>query len=378
MKRLTYISIISFIFIVVNCSRENYRCKEIRINTQNQISDSRISSFCYQVNYIPLETSEKALLGLIQRTKSSSKRLYFLTGLNQEKIVAFDILSGRYIMSINSNGRGPGEYVRATDFIVSENDSIIEIYSRGLRKIIYYNSFGEFIKEKQFNRFVSSFFKLDSNYIFDIQMPNNRRVISLYDIDLTTESILYELPYYSYGDINSFSKFSDTISYCTSLLRDIYHFTSTGPSVAYRFDFLKNNIPDEVLNQNNQSVTELTNQLRNNNFAYNLYFYAESSDFIVATIHFEQSQGIIIYCKNSGNYKLLKSINDDFHKIPFDYSISRQVQPIILNDKILYFLMEPTIFFDKDNVMKRNWFTNIYNLNIDNNPIILAINLKNF
>ncbi|MEA1878956.1 MAG: 6-bladed beta-propeller [Bacteroidota bacterium] len=72
------------------------------------------------ISYLPLETTKEGLIGIMQKMRFSDSRYYFLTGYNNEKIIAFDKKSGEHLLTIDRNGRGPGEYVRATEFFVEK------------------------------------------------------------------------------------------------------------------------------------------------------------------------------------------------------------------------------------------------------------------
>ncbi|MFA5817387.1 MAG: 6-bladed beta-propeller, partial [Bacteroidales bacterium] len=240
MKSLKYLSYIICAIFISGCTEKNISDNRIIIDAKKYQGTIALSKLCSRVTYTPLETSSTSLFGQIQKTRVSNHRLYFLSGYNQEKIIAFDRSTGDHVLTIDKIGEGPGEYVMATEFFVNPEDSCIEVYSRGLKKIIQYGSSGNFIEENKINDYINSFIKTENGYYLDVMRPNGKRAIVASTPDLSENQVLFDFKDYAWGDINGFSYFNGTISFGASLINTIYHISGTGFEIAYQFDFLEN------------------------------------------------------------------------------------------------------------------------------------------
>ncbi len=98
-----------------------------------------LSEIATNVEYIPLQTSQNALIGSnIQKFISIGKRFYIETsgGLGSV-IMCFDI-DGKFLFKLQNRGRGPEEYSFITDFAVSSDNKILTILSSLNRKLLVY------------------------------------------------------------------------------------------------------------------------------------------------------------------------------------------------------------------------------------------------
>ncbi|MDR0953905.1 MAG: 6-bladed beta-propeller [Rikenellaceae bacterium] len=108
---------------------------------------SLIDTASYRV--VKLETTENSLVGEISKVEVVGDQIIVLHGSDSKSVFVFD-LDGRFIRPIGHQGRGPGEYVRAANFVIDyDANQIIVTDDRGHKQLFYDLSDGRFVKEYQ-------------------------------------------------------------------------------------------------------------------------------------------------------------------------------------------------------------------------------------
>lgn len=134
MKRII---LLSFLFIQISyCSRKNPDSADfgnpvivIDLLSEAEPASERLSAFADDIDYIPLQTTDRSLMeGSVRRVLLREKTIYLSNGKN---IMCFDI-EGRFLFKLDKQGRGPGEYTIIFDFDVDSDNKylIIPNYSR--------------------------------------------------------------------------------------------------------------------------------------------------------------------------------------------------------------------------------------------------------
>ena len=116
------------------------------ISVQTDREDQRtFSQLVDSISFIALETKEASLIGRITKLRFHDSRIYILDKYKSNCLFVFDS-TGHYLFKINESGKGPGEYVEASGFCVTENQEIV-INDHSGKKVLFYNSEGEFLRE---------------------------------------------------------------------------------------------------------------------------------------------------------------------------------------------------------------------------------------
>ncbi|PKP00038.1 MAG: hypothetical protein CVU13_00555 [Bacteroidetes bacterium HGW-Bacteroidetes-8] len=198
-----YPAILSFA-ILFSCSPKNDKVsKDLKfIDVEGAIGSGRVvklSEISDEVKYIPLETSEQALVGI-----SSGRGLIYENGLAyfpektayNNAIKIFDS-KGRFIKLFNRQGRGPQEYEVLGGMEVDfESGNIIV---RSLSKSVEYTALGEYVRTINIpdsinDHFFNNTFKLDHNrYILPVNVSRSM-LYSAYITD-TLSTVLHKIDY---------------------------------------------------------------------------------------------------------------------------------------------------------------------------------------
>ena len=117
------------------------RATTIKIATNNDTPD--LDSIVRNHKFTRLETSEECLVGEVYKLSCRNKKYYILDRHLQKALFVFDE-EGKFRNRIGRRGRGPGEFIEPTDFIVS--DSTVTVFDMFGHKLLYYNPDGTFIR----------------------------------------------------------------------------------------------------------------------------------------------------------------------------------------------------------------------------------------
>ncbi|MEA1877445.1 MAG: 6-bladed beta-propeller [Bacteroidota bacterium] len=127
--------------------------------------DLKCSDFIDRIDYIPLETSDKCLLGKISSVLYHVD--FFLISSKDQPVMQFDT-SGKFIREIGKIGRGPGEYVRAGRVFIDDNLSEIIVIDIRTRKLLRYSYSGVFLGWRSFPHHYAQLWYLSANRIVGI------------------------------------------------------------------------------------------------------------------------------------------------------------------------------------------------------------------
>lgn len=149
MNRISVIISASIIIIcLISCDStqsadriDESRATTIKIATNNGTPD--LDSIVRNHKFTRLETSEECLVGEVYKLSCRNKKYYILDRHLQKALFVFDE-EGKFRNRIGRRGRGPGEFIEPTDFIVS--DSSVTVFDMFGHKLLYYNPDGTFIR----------------------------------------------------------------------------------------------------------------------------------------------------------------------------------------------------------------------------------------
>src|SRR5690606_4574793 len=142
-------------------SRPEGTCDTLRLYP-NKSEEISIKEIIKQTKFIPLETHEEGLIGMIHCIKYFNGKFFIH---DETKVTVFDH-QGRFLGNLGSLGRGPEEYTSCDEFIIDKFNGhlIISNHLTG-RDLIYFDSTLKFLYKKRYNENVESILPMkDESY----------------------------------------------------------------------------------------------------------------------------------------------------------------------------------------------------------------------
>lgn len=185
--------LIVFSCLLLQCKNEiegtNVSVSEIDI-TNPRNGHALLSEIADYVEYIPLETTDSCLIGKISIISINSHGIFIS---DYRHLLHFD-LKGKFINTIGSQGRGPGEFINIVDFYVDEKRS----------QIILMQSNSIFV------------YSIDGEFLWSQSTPSPHRLLSR--LQNGRFVFLYDWPTFLYNDGYSLSISDSSAKYYTKAL----------------------------------------------------------------------------------------------------------------------------------------------------------------
>ena len=411
-KRIFHYLLLLFLICIGGCSnnnKNNIKNKTINgkktyyVNVDNSgiLTLPEISS---DINYIKLQTTSKSLINYIDKFKVYKDR-FFIYNAKAKSIVCFTH-DGKLEFVINNHGRGPGQYLEITDYIINIYENTVEILDNGTSKIFKYDFRGNFINSKKCIFFAENFTKYDSlSYVFyagndskcdyNLFFTNNNLEITkkVFPIDK-------ELAGFSIENPTSFYLYKSDICFNYIFSNIIYVLNKQSVKPKYSIDFGKNNLPADFFEiLGDAKKTSPYERMLGQRKVMKLLSEKKYCSF---PNNFSESDNYIFFQFNNGNkfsYCLISKETDTpiiGDKMLFDSDIALKVYPLaIYNDKLFTYIqpfelnklfdnMENTFSEDQmnefigNNKLVKSLMELNFGLKKFDNPILVKLTLKKF
>lgn len=176
----------------INRSFKSDSLIEINIDNLETKQPIYFSQLFKGLKIVPLETSDKCLIGNISQIEKYNDIYYILDSNNAKALLLFDN-SGKFIKKIGTIGKGPGEYISPHMFSIDQKRKQIQILDTKQNKIIIYSNNGNFMREIKLNIHFDSFKFVIHNDITYIDILSSRFAKSdflLYSLNGITGKII--------------------------------------------------------------------------------------------------------------------------------------------------------------------------------------------
>jgi hypothetical protein len=117
----------------------------ISVNPKEALKSVNMSDIFSDIEYIPLESLERHLIGKVDQLIAYKDRFYIFDS-QTESVFCFQ-QDGKFLFEINRKGQGPGEYVDLDNISIDHDNSHLLLYC-GFQ-ILVYNLDGNYIKSQQ-------------------------------------------------------------------------------------------------------------------------------------------------------------------------------------------------------------------------------------
>jgi hypothetical protein len=152
------------ILLILLSFSKSFACFQdpIRIPVEFKKGVSKKASEIFnRATLIPLETTKDCLIERIMSIYYYNHKLYVQCNERKNLFIFSD--NGKFLKNVVRFGKGPGEAIEISAFLVNKDKNRIEVFSSQSAKIIYYDLNGNFLSEKSTFLNFESFIKPNSN-----------------------------------------------------------------------------------------------------------------------------------------------------------------------------------------------------------------------
>lgn len=229
---------------------------------------------CFRIeNRITLKENESAPIRGIYKLLCRNNEVYVSDGRG---IFVFDE-NGSFCRSIRSMGRGPGEYLRISDFSVS-NDAVYVMDSN--RKILKYGRDGTFMTDAELDDFFASMFMYqDKLYLVSANQNPGKRIHRWNAVSLQEESTFCDisdsdLKYRHFMGATSFFVTDEGLLFHEPLNNTVYAVEDATLRPFCDFDFYGSSAPDSFWNESFMDVMDVYERLKQSGYSAGLPYFA--------------------------------------------------------------------------------------------------------
>ena len=299
-------------------------------------------SFFKDISYIKLSISERdGLFSEINKILIKNDLIYLLDATGQQYVYIFN-LKGDFIQRIGKKGKGPGEYLRISDFDVDEKGNMFLCDRQGMR-IIKYNEKGELIDDKRMPFRAEAINLLEGgDFIFSVEKNSSRPIFGS-KVVVTDSSFKVKHRYFLYDknslddkmNFNIFRETKEGIIYHKPVCDNLYLFDNKGIiSKEFHLDFGNRTVPKELKNSYEKLVIERGDN--NYEYFYDPPFFARN--YLIGNIFNGQSKAFLLYSlKDNIAYQ------HDIRKETFTY-LNINFPLTVINDTIVVSYLDRQLY----------------------------------
>lgn len=168
-KLSAYVGVVTsaaVVFLLMGCSNDSGKSKICIIDIEKGMEKGRevlLSKFCSNIDYIPLQTVDNAVIGTWPEIKESNGYL-ILKYSECKNLKVFDS-TGKFINTIGILGNAANEYSQIEGFDTDNKNRLITI--NDFRKLLFYDYSGKLLKSIMFDRFLDTNFSADMVVLID-------------------------------------------------------------------------------------------------------------------------------------------------------------------------------------------------------------------
>lgn len=307
---MKHLYIIIFAVCLCGCSSQYSSLvdKYISEMTQTIAVDVSKDNFCEIIplvkdyKFIPLEISDKCIIGEINKILVRDGRFYILDRRQQKMIYVFDA-NGKYLLSIGRQGRGPGEYTEPTDFIVT-NDTIT-VYDQYTHKLNYYSLNGEYISSQTMPYKIYEIEEAGNNEMFVVTGDNSniKEIKDYVVLHLSHDNNIlnkychnkYSMNYSNEYDLYTFN---GDIVYAKALQPGVFAIDDNGFYLKYKFETKPASLPSDFEAICKGDFAEFKDKYANTYAHFNGQYW-ETSGYVGFGINYSNKPYLVVYDKKS-------------------------------------------------------------------------------
>ncbi|WP_423128788.1 6-bladed beta-propeller [Gaoshiqia sp. Z1-71] len=335
------------------------------------------------IKFTPLETTDSSLIGSIGKMYKLDGFLYVKDNQYVKEILIYNH-NGKYERSIGKYGRGAGEFIDLTDFLIDEKQNHLLILDNQQRKVLTYNLVnGDHINDLKIQFWATNFSNPEDHvlsfYSKDQDLAGPKHLIANLDLIENSKEWFLEQDQYDKHFSYRHSIFQSENTYFAPYFKDVvYRITKDKVEPFITFNFCKDKIPKEKL-QNKERLREIQEVLDEKNWTYGIENVIENEHFLTFNFKLRNQNVIVIYCKESGNYVYGNHFEGGLGAFPLiKYITVSENEFIGVIDAFLFCRMKQMVMEQGNEELKNQYLETLNTVSEESNPIIVSIQYNTF
>lgn len=257
------------------------------------------------VRAVVLEETEHSIIGHIDKMMYDRGRFYVLDRKMNKGIYVFNS-DGSFLFNIGRVGRGHGEYIEPTDFVIA--DTLVLVLDEFGKKFVRYGLDGTYRGQNRLNAVFTNIACTENGRLImakagDNSNQNELRDYELFQIDIEGNILrkYYKNEYsMNFSSGNELVAFGDKIYYARALRPGVCEVDTSGFRMKYAFDFGNKNLPLDYERQSSGDYPRFLKRFESG-YVYYTGSFIETSRYVGFAVHDGDKMNFYqVYDKNTG------------------------------------------------------------------------------
>lgn len=257
------------------------------------------------VRAVVLEETEHSIIGHIDKMIYDRGRFYVLDRKMNKGIYVFNS-DGSFLFNIGRVGRGHGEYIEPTDFVIA--DTLVLVLDEFGKKFVRYGLDGVYRGQKRLNAVFTNIACTENGRLImakagDNSNQNELRDYELFQIDIEGNILrkYYKNEYsMNFSAGNELVAFGDKIYYARALRPGVCEVDTSGFRMKYAFDFGNKNLPLDYERQSSGDYPRFLKRFESG-YVYYTGSFIETSRYVGFAVHDGDKMNFYqVYDKDTG------------------------------------------------------------------------------
>lgn len=337
-----------------------------------------------QVDYIPLETTDSALVGVVERFRVFDDKVCLLC---DKSMLLFDSRTGRSSLNLSKLGNAPGEYKSLYDMYVDKETGIVELLDRSDRKLYKYSLGGTFIETVELPSLPFSFIPDEEAFywLYNNNWPTEEVKSKLLLFNAVNKRVCGEYfpidshlaNYYFVVEGNNFVRRGDETLFYFSPSEKIYSLRGKeAPAPVYSVDFGRHAVPEEFYERNFADIMEFSAEATKRGYVYFINNFAANNDYVQLSFFSKEKPFWSIYSIREGITYTGHFLQDDINSLKA-FEASNLNTLFSIEGDYLYFLISPDQFLEMSH--NNRIFAekvNAFGISEQSNPLLVKCKFK--
>ncbi|MCE7994453.1 MAG: 6-bladed beta-propeller [Roseivirga sp.] len=258
------------LFLILSFDSKGQGLETIVVNP-NGAKKVEWSDFARDVKILKLENPDDVIVGRVSKVLFTKDRVLVMNWF-AKTIFVFNT-DGKYLYSLQAQGKGPGEFERLEDFEVDETTGSVYAFDNLNQKVVAFSlADGKFLKEQRFNfLFATHLTKVGQDWVLFERFNNDGKYQSKIikadkDFKLKSRELpALKTPLADAYSSNFFYKYKETSRFIFGQNDTVYSASSKGVVPVYHVDFGKYKVDEDYYEST--TIYDAMDALKNSNYA---------------------------------------------------------------------------------------------------------------